>query len=65
MSKKQSRFDPLQIDLAAFIGLLAVLPLVSIGTTSGLAPLWWLGLALLCVGSATTLTTKFAFDDNR
>jgi len=57
--------DPLLIDAVAFVLLLLVLPLASLGTTSGTAALWWLGLALLVVGALTTLGTEFALEGGR
>lgn len=65
MSGQVAGLDPLQIDLAAFVVLLASLPLISVGTTGGIDPLWWLGLALLVVGGLTTLATEFALDGGR
>ncbi|WP_020221764.1 hypothetical protein [Halarchaeum acidiphilum] len=65
MSEETPDIDPMRLDLGAFVGLLAVLPLVSIGTVSDIAPLWWIGLGLLCVSSVMALATKFIFDEIR
>lgn len=49
--------NKLQLDTAAFVILLTVLPLVSVGTSSGMAVLWWLGLVLLAIGGVIPILT--------
>lgn len=65
MSERTAGFDPLRIDFAAFVVVLAALPLISVGTAAGTDPLWWLGLCALVVGSLTTLATEFVLDGGR
>lgn len=58
-----SRFDPLELDGLAFLLLLLVLPLVSIGTTGGIDALWLLGLVLLVVGGLIPIVTEFGIEE--
>ncbi|MGI6207800.1 MAG: hypothetical protein ACOYEW_06250 [Anaerolineae bacterium] len=43
----------------AFVLLLLVLPLVSLGTTGNTDILWWLGLAFLAIGGLLPPISKF------
>jgi hypothetical protein len=47
----------------AFLLLLAAFPLISFGTTGDNETLWWIGLALLVVGSLVAPVTRYVFPD--
>ncbi len=64
MSEDKPRFDPLRLDTVAFLLLLAVLPLVSLGATRDVEALWVLGLVLLVVGSLIPLVTEFGMRED-
>lgn len=65
MSANAAGLDALRLNGLAFLLLLLVLPLTSVGATAGIDPLWWLGLAFLVIGAATTLVTEFVLDGSR
>jgi hypothetical protein len=44
----------------ALVLMLLSLPLISIGSTQGIAALWWPGLLALVVGGLIPPTTRFA-----
>ena len=51
-----SRFAARNLSLVL---MLAAFPLISIGTATGPAPLWWLGLASLGVGALIPAVLRF------
>ncbi|MFB6080722.1 MAG: hypothetical protein ABEJ81_06980 [Haloferacaceae archaeon] len=58
-----TQLDPLNVDGVAFVLLLLVLPVVSVGATSGSATLWGFGLLLLVVGGFLSILTHFVIKD--
>ena len=49
----------LAIETVAMVLVLAAFPIISIGTTNGIAALWVLGFVVFVVGSALPIWTRF------
>ncbi len=64
MTENGDSLNPLRLDTVAFLLLLAVLPLVSLGATRDVEALWVLGLVLLVVGSLIPLVTEFGMRED-
>jgi len=51
--------DKLVVESVALLLLCAAFPLISLGATGGLAPVWWLGLLSLVAGGVLPIATRY------
>ena len=49
----------LVFETAALILMFAAFPIISVGSTGGNDPVWWLGLASLVVGGLLPIITRY------
>lgn len=49
----------LKVETLAFVLLLIAFPIISVGTTRGSGPVWWIGLLAVVLGGVLPVLTRY------